>query len=259
VAWNLLASTTVGFGFGGGTSSAINTTGANLIVGQVTSYSGAGTFTDSQGNTWQSVYVGGVNTGDEYCQILYAFAPTTSASHTFTTNGEYSVINVLAFSGSVGSGSYDQRNQNVPGVATINALGSITPSANNSMIIAALSGDNAIGANSINNGTIIGTDGNGINGAGFIAYYNQATAAAINETWSWTNPVSTAGIVASFLSGSGGGGGGVPFLAPPFGLVQSMGLRGALGALAGRAILRNPTITRRGLVTGRVLLKDYTK
>ena len=170
----------------------------------------AGNLSDSEGNTWQTVISGGVAVGGPtYCQLFYCFSPTTGAAQTFTSNtsATYPEISVLAFSGSAGSGTYDQKNSAVASsnVTTL-ALGNITPSANNAMVIAAMANNNTSEtATTINNGTLSGNVPAVAfqNRGGFLAYYDQATAAAVDQTFSWSGAGTCCGIVASFLPASG--------------------------------------------------------
>ena len=208
--WSLIASTSATPGANGGATSGINCTGADLIVVEVSTGGSAGNLSDSEGNTWQTVISGGVAVGGPtYCQLFYCFSPTTGAAQTFTSNtsATYPEISVLAFSGSAGSGTYDQKNSAVASsnVTTL-ALGNITPSANNAMVIAAMANNNTSEtATTINNGTLQGNVPAVAfqNRGGFLAYYDQATAAAVDQTFSWSGAGTSCGIVASFLPASG--------------------------------------------------------
>src|SRR6516164_3699207 len=68
----------------GFTSSAIDTTGGDLIVINVAS--GAFTFSDSAGNTWTTA-VSETTFSPESSYILYAWNANVSATHTFTITG----------------------------------------------------------------------------------------------------------------------------------------------------------------------------
>lgn len=115
-------------------SSAVNTTGATLIV----IYSGRSgvapqTPTDNAGNTYTGLTV--VVAGSLYTQFFYKVNPTTSASHTFTP-GNASVICVGAFSGAAGhdSGGTNTNFGELSSTAT-NALDPLTPTASGDLIV----------------------------------------------------------------------------------------------------------------------------
>ena len=141
--WNLIASTSATPGSSGGSTSGINTTGADLIVVGVSSYSGslAPSFSDSKSNSWQQI--GPFTQGGVRTSLYFALGPTVGAGHTFsaTATTSFPAINVLAWSGSKGSGSDDQASDATAASATSVAAGSITPSVSNSLIIAALGSD----------------------------------------------------------------------------------------------------------------------
>lgn len=214
MAWTLIASTSGTPGQNGGATSAIDCTGADLIVVGITAAdNGTVNFTDSENNTWTEVLPGGIvsDSGGVYTHLLYCFAPTVSASQTFSSVGSsfYPVIQPLVFSGSAGSGTYDQRNSNngFGGITSL-TLGSITPSKSNTMIVAFMGNNNTAQlSTSINNGIVAeATAAVGFsNQGGYIAYYNQATAGAIDQTFSWTGAGNAGGIVASFLPAASSG------------------------------------------------------
>lgn len=85
------------------TTSAIDTTGATLIVAAVASYYGTNTVVDSAGNTWHALTEYGAGGQGDTVTIFYAFNPTTSATHTFSgddlASQGFTSIMVAAFSG----------------------------------------------------------------------------------------------------------------------------------------------------------------
>jgi len=95
------------------TTSAIDTTGANLIVVTVHEYrvSTPATLSDSKGNTWSaaSPALGDGQTGNA---IFYCFSPTVGSGHTFSLVGgagggsdtTFNALHVFAFSGSTSPG-----------------------------------------------------------------------------------------------------------------------------------------------------------
>lgn len=133
------------------TTTAINTTGANLIV-IGTSYVTAGTISDSKGNVWtpRTVYVGVVAASVLY----YCYNPIVGAGHTFTSSGGATVtIGALAFSGSAAA-PYDKENGfGSPGSVSAIQPGSITPSQTKELVIGMVAWNNG-GTSSIDSGFI---------------------------------------------------------------------------------------------------------
>lgn len=201
--WSLINSTSVS-SVSGGTSPAVSTVGANLIVVGVSNYqTPLPTFSDNQGNTYTQIGATISSAAIVYTRLFFAISPIVNASHTWTTAGAttYSTLGALAFRGSLGSGSYDQTTNNSLSVtATSLATGSITPTQNNEMIVAVLGVNNggtsfavSIGALPINVPT-----SPGVYEGLMMMYYNQATAAAINPNFTWTTAEYAAAIIASF-------------------------------------------------------------
>lgn len=185
----------------GCTTSAINTTGANLFVVAAVCYNQTPVATDSSSNSWSSA----VNTSvtSEQISILYVYAPTTSTSHTFTQSAcTDSHLQVQAWSGAIPS-PLDQTNSHVS-ATSVSSLqpGSVTPSQSGELIVSALMWANVAGAASIDSGFTISDQGpwqSGVGQGGAEAYLVQGIAAAVNPTW--TTPPSAAvaaAVIATF-------------------------------------------------------------
>lgn len=169
-------------GAGSGTTSAINTTGADLIVLALSGNPGTGTPTDSQSNTWTGLgsFASDFNSA---VQIWYCASPFTSASHTFTDSDSQSSICAAAFSGSntipidtsTGTHNLPVPNSTCP---------SITPGQNNSLIIT-IGGTGWTNTTTIDQGFTV-TDFVDLGSVFSIemAYLIQGTAAAVNPTFS---------------------------------------------------------------------------
>lgn len=180
----------------GATSPAIDTTGATLLVVGVSYLQSAAapTISDSKGNTWTALTqrVGG---NVHNSRLYYCENPTVGTGHTFTMTGTGSkaLFGVQAFSGTKNAAVFDAENGGTSGVAlTSKATGSVTPAANNSVLVALLGLDlNIANVPAIDSGFTI-TDKQAPNAGstgeiGFgMAYLIQGTAAAINPTWSWS-------------------------------------------------------------------------
>jgi hypothetical protein len=175
---------------------AIDTTGANLLVASVSRF-GAGTLSDSKGNTWTAL-TSRVN-GEVTLEFYYSVPSSVGSGHTFTLTGSSmaAALSVQAWSGAHGT-PFDVQNGATASGTSVQP-GSITPSQNNSLLISCFGG--ATGANtiSINSGFFQTSDidyAGGVNEAGSMAYLVQETAAPINPTWSNASAAVAASIAA---------------------------------------------------------------
>lgn len=183
------------------TSSAINTTGANLLVVACAHYFvNQPTITDSKGNTYTALSDYG-STGDQGIRLFYSFGGTVGSGHTFTASGTtiYPAVAVLAFS-NIASSPFDAESGAFSAPPNV-APGSITPSQANTVIVTGL-GINGLGSGSditVNSGFTI-TDTvplNAANSFGVSAAYKILTAAtATNPLWGNSN-IAASGMAAS--------------------------------------------------------------
>lgn len=193
----------------GSTTSAINTTGATLLVMCIGYYGGSGGSvapTDSKSNTWVHLSDQGVAAIPGAGTVYYVINPIVGTSHTFTDTSSQATIAVMAFSGIDTTSPFDQTNGNFTAGVTCQP-GSITPTANGELIV--LGGGYTPGTNfSIDSGfTAVDFAAAifGVNQGGFSGYFVQTTAGAINPTVTSTdsnNGISV--IIASFKSSGGG-------------------------------------------------------
>ena len=173
----------------GVTSSAMDTTGANLIVVSVATVGSLGSnLTDSQSNTWTALSIS--NNSGALQRLFYCISPTTSSSHTFTFNqsGTYPSISAVAFSGVA---AYESENTSTQtGLSTTIQTGSVTPSKNGSLVFAGACTD---GGNytAVDSGFTLETSESHLSYqhmGSASAYLIQTTAAAVNPQL--TNSVS---------------------------------------------------------------------
>lgn len=179
-------------GANGSTSSSINTTGATLLTAELSFYAGttfgsAPPITDSKGNTW---YGGRVTKGSlAWSQIYYAYNPTVGTGHTFTVTGSaiYYTCQFQAWSGAYLKNPLNVLTATGPtaGVASL-STGSITPTVNDTLVVAHLAQtDGTSGTSTINGGFTIDNQSPfqfGVKEGGVGAYLIQTTAAAANPT-----------------------------------------------------------------------------
>lgn len=199
---HLIAKSTNSNGF---TSSSIDTTGASLLVLVLASYQAATepTISDSKSNSWsqRTAY----NDGTDRIRILYVANPTVGTGHTFTVTGSatYPAIAASSWSGVKTASPYDVENGGNGTITTSAATGSVTPSEDGELLIAAVSNDQpgAPGSPTVNNSFTILDSTVNVDSQAFglaVAYRVQATAAAINPTITWTASADYAAAIASF-------------------------------------------------------------
>jgi len=185
-------------GSGGGTSTAIDTTGAKAIVLLEAGYNPTNTITDSKSNG-SAVRIGGATGGGAYSEIFYYPLPTTGTGHTFTTNDPYSNLCILPISninGSFDTGTFSSANV---GSGTTCQAGSITPPSGNHIVVAGL-GTNGGTSYSINlsftlDGQIAFSPNFGVAAAHLVQTPNGS---ATNPTWTVNATVGLGCVIASF-------------------------------------------------------------
>lgn len=191
-------------GRNGGTSGALNTTGADfiVIVQAFDNNDGGDALSDSKGNTWNVLTKRG-KSGDGGVRIFYAINPTVGSGHTFTITGSdnFSQIAIAAFSGSKLTLPFDVEN-GLDGFASVTTVqpGNVTPSEDNELVITGLEFFSSTA--SIDSGFTITDQGSGGAGAyygGALAYKIQTTAASVNPTWTITSQTASA-VIATFKS-----------------------------------------------------------
>lgn len=188
------------------TTSAIDTTGANLIVLCVGYYSASTdqTPTDSKSNTW--TFIARVTSGDVETAYWYCLNPTVGSGHTasYAHTGVYATISFAAFSGAAASSPLDQTNSATGTATTSLSSGSVTPTESNELVISAI-GTTVANTLSVGSGLTIldqlpNVPGDHLGLA--VGYFIQSTAAAINPSWSWSTSSNSSAVIASFKSAS---------------------------------------------------------
>lgn len=194
-------------GTNGGTGAAIDTTGADTIflsIGTINTTTPA--VSDSKSNTWTLVKE--IDNGSGLKNYLYRTntAASVGTGHTFTvtdTSGKVT-ISLTAFVGGATSSIDDQNNAAGSIFSQTLQPGSITPSQNNTLIVTGImSSDDSREPTTINSSFTVASSYSSTNGVSVnsgIAYLVQATAAAINPTWTLANGTATheAATIASF-------------------------------------------------------------
>jgi len=189
----------------------MTTTGATLLVAVVADYSptdAGAAFSDSFGNAWVATAF-----HDEVVEPkqrgYYCVNPTVGGSHTFrftTTANAFATIVVAGFGGTPDTSPLDVQTGATVSTGTTLSTGSITPSADNELIIAFLSSGPSSSTYSINSGFTLVDSADYVGGTsegGALAYKIQTTAAAVNPQWSWSGSSRAAVGIASFKLAAG--------------------------------------------------------
>jgi hypothetical protein len=212
VAYALVGSAAIGNGASTFTTGAIDTTGADLLVMVVGYFTTPTSVSDSKGNSWTAL-TENTGAGNPRVRIYYAWNAIVGTGHTFTVTQAGSLIGsavVRAYSGSLTSGDpFDQESSGDAASGNV-TLGSLTPSADDCLIVTGLSNDAMASATtSINGGFTIEGFQDHVGGTSFGAGFAdliQTSAAAAAPTW--TNSASACVAVMAVFKPSVGGGGG---------------------------------------------------
>jgi hypothetical protein len=208
----LVAETDDEGGSGGATLSAIDTTGASLLIAVLSCWAGgvsaATVPTDSKSNTWTALTARGGAAA--WTRIFYSVNPSVGTGHTMTWSdaSSFPVQYFAAFSGVDTSSPFDQQNG-----ATGNAplsTGAVVPSTDGQLIITGFSWDGSSGGITGPSGyTALGSyeyESGGSNEGAWAGYLIQTTAASTNPELGLVNGRASAGAVATFKAAGGGGG-----------------------------------------------------
>jgi hypothetical protein len=210
MAYSLVAHVKAGTGASGGTSSAIDTSGADFLI---MAYAGTSTqpvtVSDSKsGNTWTPLTSQSV-AGGEKALLYYAPNATVGSGHTFTVSGGgiFAGFCVAAFSGSKLASPFDVENKNSSTSSSVQT-GSVTPSENNELVVVGFAFDPDIASSIAIDSSFVFSDklaynaGNSYGAA--LAYLIQGTAGAVNPTASWTGSANVGAVIATFKASATG-------------------------------------------------------
>lgn len=215
MAYLLVANTLGGLGTSGGTTDAINTTGANLLVAILSGYTSQPEPTDNKSNTgWVALTEQESAPGSGKTQIWYHESPSVGTGHTFSTSGAYCGIAILAFSGAKVSPAFGAENGATNSSASALQTGSLTPTEDNMLLVFGAGGfAHAIGCSSVDVGTLR-DNADGVSGNWYglcSAYEIQTTATARNPNFTLTGTSEVAAVIATFKAAAVG----AAFVAPP--------------------------------------------
>lgn len=188
------------------TTSAIDTTGATLlVVGLAESNASADAITDSKSNTWTQLTSKSAF-GSQRATLSYAANPSVGTGHTFSVAGTsiFPTIMAVALSGTATVSPFDVAGAGGGTSGTSVAPGTLTPGANNEIVVAFLEYDVSDTPTVSGGFTILSTHIGGTFGAqaAQLAYLIQTTATAANPTFSWTASSQCNAVSAAFKPGS---------------------------------------------------------
>lgn len=205
---------TTGQNNGNFTTSAIDTTGADLIILSLTCSHGSSaafvaSISDSKGNTWTNTggvfQVDGSNNADS--TIVYCINPTVGTGHTFSTTGAGAILQsmcVEAYSGANGGFDSVHSGGNSSGSFTVQP-GSVTPNQNNSLIIVCGTAVQVAPTITINQGFTKRQEQPLVAGqtyGSWIMELIQGTAAAVNPTITSTSNANGMGALTFVFKGA---------------------------------------------------------
>jgi hypothetical protein len=192
-----------------GTTTAGNTTGANLLIAVGCGVSADPTISDSKGNSWTAIHA---VLQDDYAARMrawYSLGGTVGSGHTATVGAATAPACImLAFSGVATSSALDQVDTNLGYGSDISPFeaGDITPTAANSVLIAVHGG--FINISSINESYTIEeeiTESAGVTLHIAVAYKIQGAAAQTTPDWTMESFGAMSGSAFNFLEAGGGG------------------------------------------------------
>ena len=205
----LVTSTSVGGSSSGNTTSAIDTTGSNLLVLVLTYYgTSVPVISDNKSNVWIALTDKGSVSLRHTC-IYYCASPVVGTGHTFTMAmvASYPTLHVAAFSGAHAR-PFDVENgtDGGAGTATSQVTGNVTPAQSNCLVIAGVANEGS--AMSIDSSFSLLTSLNnspGLNIGGALAYQIQTTPTYRNPAWAWTTASYNSAVIAVFRAAPAAG------------------------------------------------------
>lgn len=189
---SLVTSLTAAPGWYGGTTGAIDTTGANFILISIAYVNTIDSVTDSKGNTYTAL-TEHANANLSKHRFYYVRNPTVGTGHTFTVSGAqtYPGIVVHAFSDPVGAPIFESENGAAAASGTSIATGSVTPATSlGSLVVSGVGVGDAsnVPTPDAGSGYVSSTRQPGVGGTAYcatLAYKIQVPATATNTTWTW--------------------------------------------------------------------------
>lgn len=191
-------------------STAIDTTGVNLLVVVLMDSDGTSVITDNKGNSPYATAVGQLGGfASNFNTIFYFKSPSVGTGHTFTVTGtaKSPSIAMAGFSGVDTTSPLDQHTSASSNFGSSAQPGSITPGSANQLVVSGVTYQDTGNTLSIDLSFIIAdqlVQQNSAHLGGGLAYIIQTTATAVNPTWSEAVGNIVSVTIASFKAGSSG-------------------------------------------------------
>ncbi len=200
----------VGSGAGGGTTTAIDTTGANFLYVTVANYVGTANASDNKGNSFTALATyggatgGGHGMGNGFITSFYSTPSSVGSGHTFTSTSAYVTICVEAWSGMATSSVFDSGTDNGADSVTGTTAqpGSISPSSGGRVVFTSVSNYSDAVTASIGNGYSLGDHVTASPSAFGLAigYLTTYSGGGTNPAWTWSGSTSSVVDIAAFRS-----------------------------------------------------------
>lgn len=170
-----------------GTTSGIDTTGANLIVVYFAGVSPT-VLSDSNGNTWTLLTLHSTGLGDD-TRLAYCLNPSVGAGHTFSNTGSAQFLAVQAWGGAT-TGFVSQVGNGGFGTTTSIKPGSITPNAVGNLIVTGVVYVAGLGQTvSVDSGVTVSDQANATF-AGGMGYLVTPSTSPVDLEWTFSAPLS---------------------------------------------------------------------
>ncbi len=195
MAFSLLSSVSAAPGDTGGTTAAIDTTGAKLLVMSIGRFN-LGTVSDSESNTWTLARI--VTQGNVKLEMWYVLNPVTNSSHTFTYSGGSSTVPGIAAAAYSSTGIFVDAIKTGVSTSTSIQSSALTPGRANSLLVYA-QGFEIGETQSIDEGFTIQEEIVWVNTVNIgIDFADKITSTTQQPTYSSASSTSRAVILASF-------------------------------------------------------------
>lgn len=184
----------------------VNTSGANFLVLVRASSAAMPAPVDSRGNTWQLAGSFGSSDQNSVITVHYADAASTGVDHNFAIGNGFTGAALLAFQRTAGTLVVGPQAGRSLASATSVTAGGITPTVSPSLVIAALGLPGAAGTVAIGEGFSTPAFADAVSGSSYgaaTAWLLQATAAAVDPTWTLGTARPSSAALASFAVSTG--------------------------------------------------------
>lgn len=175
-----------------------NSTGAKLIIGAMSYFSGTAVVSDNKGNTYTGLTAHHNVDSTYFTKLFYCISPSVGASHALTgtaSGGGFIVLNAYAFAISSGTPVFDSENgtnHDGSNVTTL-AVGSLTPSGSSNLFVAVATWSSPGSTPVVSIDSSFNTPTQSQQGTnnlfGGFSYLIATGSGAVNATWTFNNTI----------------------------------------------------------------------